>query len=434
MDYSTKRRAPRTNRRDFCHTCLWLPAAPYLVRASVLGRGGQLPPSERIHTALIGAGSRGQQILAGGDRVVAVCDVDRQHREAAKNRIDAAAGNQDCAAYLDYRHLLNREDVDAVVIATPDHWHVPMTAAAVRAGKAVFVEKPLSLFINEGRELAQLVQRYQAIVQVGSQQRSFEYARFRRACEWVRNGYLGQLRTVEVQILARRGSDRPWQPQPVPEQLDYERWLGPAPWSPYHPARVHYHFRFVSDYSGGDLTNWGAHHLDIAQWGLGADDSGPLHVVGQGRRNPSGLHDVFADIHVDYRFPGGVSLRLRSSEQAGTGSVRFIGSEGWIHVSREDFSSNPPSLLNARLGPRDLRLGPVEHQDSHMANWLRCVRNRDPRGLNCPVEIGHRSAVLCHLGNIAMERRIPLRWDPHQERFPEDELANRMCQRAARPT
>ncbi len=424
---------PRINRRAFFRQSAWVPAAPYLVPAAVLGFTAQPPPSDRIHTALIGAGSRGQQIMAGGDRVVAVCDVDRQHREAAKQKIDTASGNRDCAAYVDYREVLAREDVDAVIIATPDHWHVPMTAAAVRAGKPVFVEKPLSLFIHEGRELAHLVHRYQAIVQVGNQQRSSEYDRFRRACELVRNGYVGDLRTVEVHILARLGSNRPWQPQAIPEHLDYNRWLGPAPWSPYHPDRVHYQFRFVSDYSGGDMTNWGAHHLDIAQWGLGADDAGPLHVVGQGRRNPSGLHDVFADIHVDYRFEGGVTIRLRSTEERGTGSVRFIGSEGWIQVSREAFFSDPPSLVDVRLGPNDVRLGPIDRQDGQLANWLRCIRTRDPRALNTPVEIGHRSAVLCHLGNIAMERRTPLHWDPQQECFPQDELANRMCQRATRP-
>jgi len=278
------------NRRRFLKTAGAACAAPTVIASTALGAPGRLAPSNRITTALIGSGGRGQQIIAGGDQVLAVCDCDAKHRAAAKAKIDALTGNQDCDEHADFRDVLARDDVDAVVVATPDHWHVPIAAAAVKAGKAVYVEKPLTVSIHEGRVLAGIVRRYGAIVQVGSQQRSPEYEKFTRACELVRNGRIGELKNVRVEILTRPGNDNPWAPRAVPPELDYEMWLGQAPWSPYHPDRVHYKFRFVSDFSGGDLTNWGAHHLDIAQWGIGADDSGPIEVEGYGKRNATGIH------------------------------------------------------------------------------------------------------------------------------------------------
>lgn len=383
-------------------------------------------PSERITTALIGSGSRGQQIIAGGDQVVAVCDVDANHRQQAQAQINALMGTNSCASYGDFREVLAREDIDAVVIATPDHWHVPIALAAVRAGKAVYVEKPLSLFVSEGRRLADAVRRYFAIVQVGSQQRSDE--KFIRACELVRNGRIGQLKVVKVEIPTRPGSNNPWRPRPVPPELDYEMWLGPAPWSPYQPDRVHYKFRFVSDFSGGDVTNWGAHQLDIAQWGIGADDSGPVEVVGQGKRNESGIHDVFYDVAVDYFYQNGVRLELRS----GDNGVRFEGSEGWIYVDRSKLEMEPAALATAQIGPGEIHLGPESPAGTHMGIWLDAIRRRNPKLVNAPVEVGHRSATLCHLANIAMELRRPLRWDPAAEEFLGDEEANRLLVRSPR--
>ena len=200
-------------------------------------------------------GGRGRQIIGGGDQVVAVCDVDADHCAKAKKRIEKMPGNGGCATYGDFREILARDDIDGVVIAVPDHWHAWIALAALKAGKAVFVEKPLSLTIREGRILSDAAKRYRAILQVGSQQRSDE--KFIKACELVRNGRIGKLQTVRVEIPTRGGSDEPWTPQPVPPALDYNMWLGPAPWAPYHPDRCHYKFRFITDYSGGDVTNWG---------------------------------------------------------------------------------------------------------------------------------------------------------------------------------
>ncbi len=373
---------------------------------------------------LIGAGGRGRQIMTGGGRVLAICDVDAKQRERAKQRIDKLYGTSDCVTCGDFRELLELPHIDALIIATPDHWHVPIALSAVQVGKAVYVEKPLT--IGEGRLLAEAVRRYRAIVQVGSQQRSDE--KFIRACELVRNGRIGQLRKVLVQIPTRSGKSDPWRPQPVPPELDYEMWLGPAPWAPYHKDRVHYNFRFVSDYSGGDVTNWGAHQLDIAQWGIGADRSGPQVVRGHGKRNRTGLHDVFYDVVVDYEYSGGVLLQLCS----GGNGVRFEGTEGWVYVDRGKLEAEPRSLLTAPFGPNDLRLGPAVEGLTHMGLWLEAIRRRDPNLLNAPVELGHRSATVCHLANIAMELKRPLRWDPEAEQFVGDPEANRLLSRACR--
>jgi len=422
------------NRREFLKTCAGVSfAAPYVITSTALGAQGRLPASDRITTALIGSGSRGQQIIAGGDQVVAVCDVDTEHRERAKDKINAMSGTLGCMAFSDFRGVLDRDDIDAVVVATPDHWHVPIAIAAVRAGKAVYVEKPVSLCIREGRILADVVARYGGILQVGSQQRSPEYEKFTLACELVRNGRIGELQKVKVTIYARSGNDNPWRPQAVPPGFDYDMWLGPAPWSPYHKDRCHYKFRFVSDFSGGDITNWGAHHLDIAQWALDADDSGPVEVAGSGKRNASGIHDTFYDIAVDFKYAGGVTVELRSGgKEVKTGGVRFEGTEGWIWVARDGWDAEPKSVLTSRIGPDEIHLAPADRSGTHMGNWLDCVRKRNARGLNVPVEVGHRSATVCHLANIVMELERPLKWDPAKEQFVDDDEANRMTWRPMR--
>ncbi|NQU25522.1 MAG: Gfo/Idh/MocA family oxidoreductase [Candidatus Nealsonbacteria bacterium] len=423
----------RRTRRNFLKTTGAAVAIPYAISSASLGAGTSRPASERITTALIGSGARGNQIIVGGDKVVAVCDVDSVNRAKTKAAIDKKSRSTSCKSYNDFRDVLARDDIDAVVVATPDHWHATIAAAAIRAGKAVYVEKPLSAYIDEGRRLADVVKRYGAILQVGSQQRSPEYGQFARACELVRNGRIGELKTVEVDIYARPGKADPWKPQPVPAGFDYDMWLGPAPWSPYHKDRCHYNFRFVSDCSGGDVTNWGAHHLDIAQWGVGADGSGPVEVVGSGKRNASGLHDTFYDIKVDFTYANGVTVKLRSGgKEMKTGGLRFVGSEGWIRVTRERMVTSPTSLATSRIAPDEIHLATKSEATTHMGIWLDCIREGNRRGLNAPVEIGHRSATVCHLANIVMELNRKLEWDPEAEQFVDDDQANRMANRPAR--
>ncbi len=409
-----------TTRRAFLKSAAAAAAAPYVLTSNALGGPDKAAASERLLMASIGFRGQGGghlRALAGNRdvQVVALADVDRKVLEGGVKRV----GDEGVLATQDFREVLDRDDIEGVVIATPDHWHVPISLAAVKAGKDVYCEKPLTLTIREGRLLADAVAKHGRVFQTGSQQRSG--SNFRMGCELVRNGYIGTLHTVEVGIPSRAGSNKPWQPQPVPEHFDYEMWLGPAPWAPYHPDRCHYKFRFIRDYSGGDITNWGAHHLDIAQWGIGADNSGPVEVKGTGQYNKTGLHNVFHRPNVEYQYPDGVKLILGGVRSGTT----FKGTEGWVHVNRGRFEAEPESLKRVRLKPGDVHL---MHSRGHMGEFLKAIRTRG--ATVCPAEVGHRSATVCHLANIAMTfDGRPLKWDPAAERFPDDPDAQRMTWR-----
>ncbi len=424
----------RVTRRTALKAGLLAGAAPYVLGSARLTASDRPAANDRFALAAIGVRGRGDRLMRwamGNNAVemVAVCDVDRgvlskavekvRRHHASRGR--QRAGVQACA---DFREVLARDDVDGVILGTPDHWHVPMAIAAVEAGKDVYVEKPMSLTIGEGRALAEAVARTRRMVQVGSQQRSD--GKFRLACELVRSGRIGKVRKVEVGIPTRSGSVRSWSPMPVPNGFDYEMWLGPAPREPYHKSRCHYNFRFVTDYSGGDVTNWGAHYLDIAQWGLDADASGPSAVRGRGRRHVGALHDCFFDIDVHYDFPNGVDLHLRT----GGGGTKFIGDDGWVFVNRGKIETQPAWLVREGIGAGDVLLR--RSRGGHMEGWLAAMRTRDETELVAPVEVGHRTATLCHLANVAMELGRELRWDPREERFETDTQANRMRSRPAR--
>ncbi|MGD7652865.1 MAG: Gfo/Idh/MocA family protein [Verrucomicrobiales bacterium] len=427
------------NRRSFLEaTCLAGAAT-----AVGIGRAGAATPAAngRINVALIGANNMGGKthlptIVGSSEcQLVAVCDVDAHvRRTAAANAEQIYATHKDKSGFKgvdtveDFREVLAREDVDAVVIATPDHWHVPISKAAARAGKDVYVEKPMSLYIQEGRELADVVAENRTILQVGSQQRSD--IRFWIARDIVSKGGLGQLQRVEVGIGARPGLNQQWQAQPVPDELNYDMWLGPVVWTDYHEKRVHYNFRFVPEFSGGDVTNWGAHHLDIAQWALDEDAGGPVAVEGTGERHPAGsVHSTYSKVDVTYRYANGLEVKLTSLPGVRKG-VTFIGSEGSLFVTRGKLEANPRALLTTRSKGLEeaLRTG-----GGHFANWLQCIRSRNPDQLRAPVEVGHRSATVCHLANIAMELRRPLEWDATREIFRNDAHANALLTRPTRP-
>ena len=393
---------------------------PAVVPSSVFGADA---PSSRITMGCIGTGGQGTSDMKGfkgqsGCQVVAVCDVDASHAEKAAQ----AAGLDAKACYKDFRDVLARGDIDTVLIATPDHWHVPTAIAAVRASKDIYCEKPLTLTIAEGRRLADEVKRYGRVLQTGSQQRSS--AEFHNACELVVNGRIGHLHTMRVGISNNNRTCEPtWTPEPVPDGFDYDMWLGPAPWAPYHTQRCHYEFRFLLDYSGGQMTNWGAHHLDIAQWGNQADATGPVEITGKGDFPKTGLFTTALKAEIEYTYANGVKMFLKS----GGGGTRFEGTEGWIYVNRGKLEAEPKSLLTSVIGPDEKHL--YESLD-HKQNFLDCVRSRkDPI---CNVETGHRSSTVCHLGNIAMLLGRPLKWDPQKEQFIGDAEASRMTWRPAR--
>jgi len=423
MKRRTEKKINTISRREFLKSSVVTAAAfavPTIVPSSVFGANA---PSNRITIGSIGLGGMGTGNMKGfkgksGSEVVALCDVDAGHLKTASET--AELDEKSC--YNDFRDLLARDDVDAVVVATPDHWHVPVSIAAVKAGKDVYCEKPLTLTIAGGRALADAVKRYGRVLQTGSQQRSG--SEFRNACELVRNGRIGKLHTMKVEIHGNNKTcPATWETQPVPEGFDYDMWLGPAPWEPYTEQRCHYQFRFVLDYSGGQMTNWGAHYLDIAQWGNDADDTGPVEIEGKGEFPESGLFTTATKADITYTYANGVKLLLTT----GGGNTRFEGSEGWIFVTRGKIDAEPKSLLKEKIGADEIHL---YNSRDHKQNFLDCIKSRkDPIA---SAEIGHRSSTVCHLGNIAMLLGRKVKWDPKRERFINDSAANSMIGRSMR--
>ena len=412
------------NRREFLRTGSGLAAAAWLTGfARPTARSfAAVPPSDAIRIGHIGVGNQGgNNLKALMPHTVAVCDVDSVRLAAAKERVEKATGRP-CAAYSDYRQMLDSRDVDAVVVTVPDHWHALITVDACRAGKDVYCEKPLSLTIADGRAMVDAARKSGRIVQNGSQQRSD--ARFRLACELVRSGRLGKVHTVRAGISDVNFKGPPVADSAPPPELDYDFWLGPAPAKPYNEKHVHYNFRFFWDYSGGQLTNWGAHNLDIAQWGLGTDDTGPIEITGRARYHAQGWYEVPEWSEVVYKYANGVTILCGQDHPGGT---EFEGPKGKIHVNRKQLRSDPPELIEQALTESDVHL---EESDDHHANWLAAIRSR--KLPICDVEIGHRSATVCHLGNIALRTGRPIRWDPEREAVIGDDEAQAMVARPYR--
>jgi predicted dehydrogenase len=396
-----------------------------------------MAPSNRITLGCIGVGNQGAAILKrflehDDCQVIAVCDVNRasrgyrdesqylgrepaqQHVDAhyaSRSRTGAAAG---CQAYADFRELLARDDIDAVTVVTPDHWHAAIVIAAAKAGKDIYCEKPLSLTIADGRAMCDAVRRHGRILQTGSHERS--NPNVRRACELVRNGYIGEVKHISAHV-ARNNKPDPgpgWKPMPVPQGFDYDMWLGPAPEAPYHQDRCLYRFRFNYDYAGGQVTNFGAHSLDIAQWGLGADESGPVSVESVFAEFPpaGSLFNTATYSHFRCTYARGAELDCFTAEPA----MRcvFEGTEGMVRIDAagKNFITAPASLRDVQLKSGDVRLG---NSTNHQRDFLDAVKSReDP---SAPVEVGHRSATVCHLGNIALRLQAKLGWDAHREVF-----------------
>ncbi len=411
----------RFSRRQFLKmssVAAGLAAAPMFIPARAFGA------NDRILTGHIGVGGQGRSNLGKFiGNAVAVCDVDTRHAERAAKMVQEK--DRPCDIYEDYRQLLDRQDIDAVVISTPDHWHAIQTIHACQAGKDVFCEKPLTLTIEEGRLMVEAARKNKRIVQTGSQQRSA--SNFRKACELVRNGYLGKVHTVHVGIAK---SNHPGEPVPdskPPSQLNYDYWLGPAPYRPYNEKRVHYNFRFFWDYSGGQMTNWGAHHLDIAHWALGKDDSGPLSVEAQEVTfHPQGWHEVTESCRIHYDYGDGLTLVVGQQQDDIRMGTRFIGDKGELYVNRGKFEPSK-ELAEVELKNSDERL--YESKDHHK-NFLECMVSR--KLPICDVEIGHRTATACHLGNIACRLGRKVEWDPTAEKVTNDAEAAEMTRRPNR--
>jgi predicted dehydrogenase len=362
--------------------------------------------------------------------VVAIADVDRHVREQAR-----ASFGSTPKIFEDYRDLLNRKDVDVVMIGTPDHWHVKMAVDACRAGKDVYVEKPLTLTIDEGKLLTRVAKETGRVVQVGSWQRSDH--RFRLAVEMVHQGRIGELQRVDV-VLDRPPKGGPFEQRPVPGNLNWDLWQGQTADVPYIPERCHYTFRWWKEYSGGKMTDWGAHHLDIAQWGIGAL---PLEV--DGRATYQGIKDGYnvpMEYEATYKYPGDVVMTVADK---GRNGVLFTGSEGRIFVNRAVLDGRPVAALEKNPLPREKfgqyeydnlsrppRMGKLDAIINHMGNFFDCVQSR--KQPISDVVSQHQSATTCHLGNISMELGRPLKWDAAKEQFVGDAEADGLLKREQR--
>jgi predicted dehydrogenase len=394
-------------------------------RESAARKARRRGSSDQLVMAAIGVGGQGTGIMKWakgkpGVKFVAVCDVDAERRKKA-----AKVVGKDCREYGDFRELLDKEHLDAVTIGTVDHWHALTSIAAMKHGCDVYCEKPLSLTVEEGKAMAKAARKYDRVFQTGSQQRSD--ARYRLACELVRNGRIGKVHTVEARI-GDNPVGGPFRESHVPEGLDWNFWKGPTADVPYVKERCHYEFRWWYEYSGGKMTDWGAHHNDIAQWGLGADGSGPISVTATGvepshKPNSYNCHPHFA---VTYEYSNGARLVTTSDGENGN---RFIGEKGWIFVNRERIEASDKKLLDEPL-PKDAHR--LYKSDDHMGNFMDCIQSR--KRCICDVEVGYRSVTVCHIGAIALRLGIPLSWDPQAERFvgPRAEKGNAMLSREMR--
>lgn len=428
------------DRRDFLKWVAGAGAAvalPSIFPARALGLDGNTAPSNRINVAAIGLGYGWQMMLREDVQLVAVCDVQKQKREAAKAHVETKQGSGTCTAYNDFREVLARPDVDAVYIAAPDHWHSTMTIAAARAGKHVYCQKPLTRTIAEGQAVVDAVRRHGIVFQHGTQQRHDERMLF--GCELVLNGYIGELK--HVKIGSPSGASCPPQPpKPIPAGLDWEMWLGPAPWAPFTPLRIQSHpWYHISDYSMGYIAGWGVHHGDSAMQGSGLDDyAGLVEVDGRALFPADGLFDNPHRWQMHYKFADGPTWHWTDCYSDGFGSraggdwpqnrmgVVFEGTEGNVFIWRNEVDAEPKKLLRVQIGSNDK----IHLRDNREADFIDCIR----RGKNtcAPVDIAHRSTTLCSIAAISMQLGRKVTWDASKQEFVGDEQANRLRTRAMR--
>jgi len=399
---------------------------PHTIPSFVLGAGRTVAPSERVTMGAIGVGGMGthnlKNFLEENDvQFLAVCDADAERLSKAKDLVDNKYDNKDCTAYSDFFDLLARDDIDALMIATPDHWHALIAIAAAKAGKDMYCEKPISLTIAEGRAVADTMKRYGTVYQSGTQRRSIRSFAF--AVQMARGGMIGKLHTIHTN-LSQGLSCGPEKPQPVPAGFDYNRWLGPAPYEPYTPKRCHGSFRWIFDYSGGQLTDIGAHFNDLAQWGSDSELSGPIEYEGWAKFPKDGLFNTPVNFEVTAAYANGVKLIMYDKSPR---AVRFVGDEGWISVDDNgNVNAEPKSILKLRR----FKQHDYSYMKGHHRNFLECVKTR-ARTI-APPEVAHRSTTTCHIGNICLRLGRKVRWNPKTEQFIDDPGANTMLARAMR--
>ena len=402
----------------------WAAGAFNIVPSSVFGANA---PSNRITMALIGSGGQGCSDMGGflgcHDLVmVAVCDVNKEKTRKAKETVDRRYNNSDCKEYMDFREVCDRDDIDTVLIATPDHWHAYIGTYALAHGKDCYGEKPLTHDLKEGRALVNAVNKYSRVWQTGSQQRSGN--EFRKAVELVRNGRIGKIKRVEVGLPGGGRGPAAKPGAPIPEGLNWDMWLGPAPERPFLGV-YDWNWRWVLEWGGGQLMDWIGHHCDIAQWGLGMDRSGPVSFKGYAPYEPEGgIYDSFKQYHVECKYANGIELAVASDVKGG---CTWYGENGeWIHVNRGELNASKNSIKEAKIEPGELHI----ESNGHQRDFLDAVKARDLCHADC--ETAHRSASVGHLCQIALLTGREIKWDPATETIIGDKRAEALLGRAPR--
>ena len=426
----------KSSRREFVKQSAKIVAGaiilPNIIPASVLGKEGSTPPSDRIVIGAIGTGSQGMSNmrdfleLKNAVQFVAVCDVDNLHLEKAKQIADEANKNNDCRTYNDYREFLEKEKLDAVSIALPDHWHGIIYTAAANKKINVYGEKPICRTIRDGQTIVSAVKKNNIIWQTGSWQRSQEH--FHRAAELVINGRIGKLKYIEVGLPnGNKGIGTP-PVKDVPPELNWEMWLGPALKVPYRGIS-HWDWRWILDYSGGQLTDWAGHHIDIANWGAGLEHTGPVEISGTGVYPLDGIYNVPVEYDFLCKYANGIEMRvaneMRFNNVAGT---TWYGDKGWIHVNRgHQLTASDPKILDEVIGENEIHLYKSEN---HWQNFIDCVRSGKPA--IAPVEVAYRAISVGLLGEIAMTTGETIKWDPDKEEIIGNPRASRLLSRPYR--
>ena len=433
-----KKSANSFSRRRFLKVAGAAIALPAILPGSVFGRAGNVAPSNRITLGVVGWGMMGpgntQSFLYQDDcQVVAACDLDQDHLADAVQTINAKYKNQDCKAYHDYRELMARDDIDAVMLAVPDHWHALVATEAARNKKDIYGEKPLARTVKEQQAIVRAVQGNQVIWQTGSWQRSV--ANFHKGAEIVRNGLIGKVTQVEVGLPAGHfdfaGTAQFMDVTAPPPELDYETWIGPSKMMPYIKGRVHRNWRWNYNTGGGQLMDWIGHHGDIAHWGLDFDNSGPLEVEGHGDFPPAdAVWNTATKYRIELKYPEDITMTVAGGYDDIRSGTKWIGTDGWVWVDRDGFDASNPEWRKYKQLPEELRKVKLYESSEHHRNFLDCVKSRKPT--ITPVETAHHSAIPGHLGLISMIVGRKLRWDAKHEKILHDHGASELLTRPYR--
>jgi len=434
----TDKSSNQFSRRQFLATTALAVAAPAILPASVFGQAGKPAPSNRITMGMIGCGWQGGSNMSAflreaDGQVVAVSDLDKNHLADAVQKVNGQYKNQDCKAYADYRELCARKDIDAVMIATPDHWHCLPAVEAARNKKDIFCEKPLAKTIAEQQAMVKAVQQNQRIWQTGSWQRSQQ--NFHKAAEIVRNGLIGRITRVEVGLPSGHNDFAKNKDKntvtPPPAELDYETWIGPSQMMAYIECRVHKNWRWNYNTGGGQLLDWVGHHVDIAHWGLGFDDSGPSEIEGAGEFPPKdAVWNTCTKYRINLKYPNGIEMVIAGGYPDIKGGTKWIGTDGWVFVTRGGFEASNEAWSEMKSLPDDQRKVKLYESRNHQRNFLDCVKSRKPT--ITPVETAHHSAIPGHLGLIAMMTGRKIKWDVKREVIVGDNEASKLLGREYR--